>query len=146
MAEKQLLAPRFWRKVNVGKYYDCWEWEGSRFRLGYGSIRVNDKIESTHRIAWLLTNGEIKKGLHVLHKCDNRACCNPAHLYLGTHKDNMADMYSKGRRAPATRIPEETITAIRKMGKHEKPGFIAKHFGISSSHASRIIRGKSRIL
>ena len=92
------LAPRFWAKVD--KSGDCWEWRGGMHRIhGYGSVWVAERggMVHAHRVAWQLTNGEIPKGLHVLHRCDNRIYVRPDHLFLGTHQDNMRDMRLKGR-------------------------------------------------
>jgi hypothetical protein len=66
----------------------------------YVHLRIGSGVEvrtSAHRVAWIIKNGPIQGGLYVLHKCDNRMCCNPDHLFLGTHQDNMDDMRSKGR-------------------------------------------------
>jgi hypothetical protein len=73
------------------------EWTGARFRLGYGSFRYPHKPASAHRVGWTLFRGPIPVGMCVLHVCDNRPCVNLDHLYLGTQKDNVADMVRKGR-------------------------------------------------
>lgn len=75
----------------------CLIFQGYIDASGYGSDWVNAKPESSHRAAWIRTNGPIPNGLFVLHRCDVKACANPEHLFLGTQKDNVADMYAKGR-------------------------------------------------
>ena len=76
---------------------DCWNWSGNTSGNGYGRIRHKGRYICAHRASYIVRIGEIPDGLLVLHKCDNRGCVNPDHLFLGTHKDNMQDMLSKGR-------------------------------------------------
>lgn len=85
---------RFWAKVN--KTEGCWLWTGARSN-GYGRFSLHSRLDLAHRVAWLLTHGEIPDGLWVLHRCDNRTCVNPDHLFLGTCQDNVTDMVVKGR-------------------------------------------------
>ena len=85
----------FWNSL-VKKDSGCWEWSKST-RSGYGQVRWNGKLIFAHRLSYFIVNGEIPKGLFVCHKCDNPSCCNPDHLFLGTHIDNMMDMRTKGR-------------------------------------------------
>lgn len=98
----------------------CQEWILSRDRLGYGRLKISlgdrqsFRFTSAHRFAWELTNGPIPDGMNVLHACDNRACCNPAHLFLGTQKDNMIDMHAKGRGAKGYRRDPATCSANAK--------------------------------
>lgn len=66
---------------------------------GYGQTRYEGKLWGTHRLAYVLTHGDIPKGLQVMHSCDNRSCCNPAHLSVGTNLDNVNDMIVKNRHA-----------------------------------------------
>jgi hypothetical protein len=93
----------FWSQVNVGKEAECWEWIGEDWYKGlkgmYGVARsvVSGKKTTAHRVAWELTNGPIPKGLFALHKCDNKPCCNPNHLFIGTQSDNIQDASNKGR-------------------------------------------------
>lgn len=101
MATPEKQAELFWQKVNKRGPNGCWLYTGFLKWDGYGWLAryINGKVRylTAHRYAWILTRGEPKKGLHVLHKCDNPPCCNPDHLWLGTHKDNMLDKKAKGR-------------------------------------------------
>ncbi len=103
--DKEWLESRI-EKMDSG----CWEWNRSRRatikgKKGYGLVGINDPSKhnrtstGAHRIAWKIFKGPIPEGLMVLHKCDNRPCCNPDHLFLGTNQDNMDDMVKKGRSA-----------------------------------------------
>jgi len=86
----------FWKKVKAADEASCWNWTASK-RNGYGAIKINGKMRPSHRVSWIIHNGKIPKGLHVLHRCDNPVCCNPNHLFLGTHAENMKDRDEKGR-------------------------------------------------
>lgn len=82
----------------VQKTSSCWIWlGGGNEKSGYGHASFKSRTQGAHRVAWLLFRGAIPKGRFVLHKCDVRRCVKPAHLFLGTHQDNMDDMYAKGR-------------------------------------------------
>lgn len=85
----------------------CWEWNRSRNtrRGGYGQKTVNYKVHSSHRLSYLIFNGDIPGDMLVCHKCDNPPCCNPDHLFLGTHKDNAVDAWGKGRMPLPSYIP-----------------------------------------
>jgi len=78
---------------------DCWEWKGARSSAGYGQKWTPSvgQVLYTHRLAYEWANGPIPSGMIVLHACDNPPCCNPSHLRLGTHADNVADKMQKGR-------------------------------------------------
>jgi hypothetical protein len=90
-------AARFWSKVEVGSPDACWPFKDRLSSLGYGQIRHAGKRVMAHRIAYMDSVGPIANGLVVRHRCDNSMCCNPAHLQLGTQKDNVHDAISRGR-------------------------------------------------
>ena len=102
----------FLKKVDK-KDTGCWEWTGAMRRNGYGVIRVQGKMISTHRYSYEQHKSIIPSNLHVCHSCDNRKCVNPDHLFLGTRSDNMKDAYQKGR----LHIPDGT----KKFALNHKP-------------------------
>ena len=90
----------------------CWEYTGARNFYGYGVITLDYKQHRVHRLVYELNIGSIPDGKLVLHKCDNRACCNPDHLFLGTYQDNVDDMVEKGRDSYGQNIGENNGQAI----------------------------------
>jgi hypothetical protein len=138
------LADRFWAKVDTLDLDGCWPWTGSRSPKGYGQFMWSDrKPKRAQRIAYTFAFKPIPAGLLVCHACDTPACCNPEHLFLGTHKDNTADMVRKGRAKGAqgvvhraARLTEEQVRQIRAA---DGPNCeIAVRFGISDPHVSNI--------
>ena len=90
----EIEKARFWVKAeDTGT---CWVWKRSIKRHGYGVFGHKGKTITAHRASYELLNGEIPKGLYVLHTCDNPACINPDHLWVGSQKDNMKDRVKKG--------------------------------------------------
>lgn len=110
------LRERFDEKVEVRGPDECWPWTGGRRNTyGHGGIRVREGVTAwVHRLAWEFAHGTIPEGLFVLHNCpggDNPACCNPAHLWLGTQQDNVADMIRKGRAGHQKRAAQSATRA-----------------------------------
>jgi HNH endonuclease len=133
---------RFWGKVNKTQKEDCWEWIGQTIVMGYGQMRFGGTRKYTHRISWEIHYGEIPKNMFVCHKRDNRLCVNPDHLFLGTHQDNMDDMYLKGRenhsRGESNHLSKLTgsdvLSIYERANKGESQLTLAKEFGTTSSN------------
>ena len=116
----------------------CWDWSGCK-ASGYGVFRFRGKHKKAHRVSWILTNGEIPKGLYVLHKCDNPSCSNPEHLFLGTAVDNSRDKLRKNRRNGGEKLCEEQVIEIRNLLLKGVTGVrIQKDYSISETTVTNI--------
>lgn len=140
---------RFWAAVDQtpgqGPGGQCWEWRKGRVEQGYGRLSLGRGEVRAHRHAYSLAFGAIPEGLFVLHKCDNPPCCNPAHLFAGTHDDNMADMAAKGRslqgeRHHKSKLTDDEVRAIRADGRMQIE--IAEAFGVTQGLVGMIKRGE----
>ncbi len=150
MAKRRTLADRFWEKV--AKSDGCWLWTGSTNGV-YGSLGVERTHVGAHRLSWELAFGAIPDGLSVLHRCDVPTCVNPAHLFLGTHQDNMRDMADKGRghgpgiRGSASRFAKITeddvidIRTVRALGGTLQA--IGAAYGLQKSAVGKIVSGRT---
>lgn len=147
------VEQRFWKYVN--KTEECWLWTGSIRSTGYGQLMTNNKngkrtMSTASRISWELHFGEIPENLNVLHKCDNRKCVNPSHLFLGTNADNMIDKINKGRQLRGSqfsfaKLNEKDIVKIREdhnLGIYTQSE-LCKIYNMSATSISKIIRRKS---
>lgn len=154
MNKQRSVYYRYWNKVDRKGANECWNWKGVRTRAGYGQIRVDGKMVYTHRFAYQNWRGDIPDGMFVCHKCDNRSCCNPNHLFLGTPADNTADMIKKGRDSRpifkgeahgSAKLTEVDVMAIKKRltagGESQKA--IAADYGVRQQQISHINTGKS---
>lgn len=144
----------FWKKAKKGAAPECWPWAGSVNWAGYGTFKFRGE-RGAHRASWVIHFGEIPEGQHVLHRCDNPACVNPHHLFLGTHAENMRDMGIKGRARPpapargpthhCARLDERKVKAIREryaLGGVRQAD-LANEFGVSQPVISAVILRKT---
>lgn len=123
----------------------CHEWIGHIGANGYGLYSISNKQRTTHRLAWEIKHGEIPKGLCVCHKCDNRKCVNPDHLFLGTKKENNSDMAQKKRSALGVRNGHAKLTegqVVEIYSSRDSYSKIAKRIGISITQISAIKTGR----
>lgn len=134
---------RFWSKVDIGPPGDCWPYRGGINVRGYGVHYLDNKGHGAHRYAWGLANGTPPPaGAVVRHSCDNRPCCNPAHLILGTQQENVADMVDRlrfSRKLTASDVAE--IRCRRVAG--EKVRSLASDYGVSIATISRAATGRT---
>jgi hypothetical protein len=143
---------RFWKSVQKTSY--CWLYQG---KDGYGKLLVEGKYVRAHRFSWKLHFGPIPDGLLVCHRCDNKICIRPDHLFLGTHADNAADKVSKGRQARSgatnpqrgenhynAKLTEEDVRQIRTfyaLGNTSQTA-LGKQFGVGPTMIYKIVHGK----
>ena len=154
----------FWAKVQIRNPDDCWEWQGAKTSSGYGSLSWCGLHVQAHRVAYFLHNGGIElltnfrqEGVakqyckFVLHKCDNRLCCNPDHLFLGSMRENMLDAYQKGRKVqPKSQHANAKLTAAQVIAIRQRYDAgentqqeLAAEFGVSQRVISLVVRRES---
>lgn len=155
MAKRKLDRPQVSRKASLSErlaYYStpdpatgCVIWTASKIRGGYGQLSWLGRSRKAQRLAWEAAYGKPASHLHVCHKCDVPACINPAHLFLGTIGDNMADKVSKGRQERGeghglAKLTNDQVHAIRSDGRPQ--WMIAADYGVRPNAISRIITRK----
>jgi len=156
------VEKRFWEKVNFGFGEDaCWTWKSTiLLNCGYGVFSLNGSKVTAHRAFWKIHNGEIPDGLFVLHKCDNRSCVKPSHLYLGTQTDNMNDMWGrnrhskenlgrygnrKGEKNGKSKLTEKDVKTIRLKYENDDLGLdeLSKEFEVQKPAIWKIVHRKT---
>lgn len=154
----------FWARVDRKSPDECWEWMGALTSSGYGNLTWGGKHVQAHRVAFMLSVGGIalQTGFRqegrarrycrfVLHRCDNRRCCNPFHLFLGSMSTNLKDAYQKGRKVQPrsahanAKLTAEEVKLIRKAyaAKQANQVTLAAQYGVSQRVISLITRNET---
>lgn len=151
--KKMNLQKRFEDKYMPEPNSGCWLWTGSNTKGGHGRFWVKDKLEVASRFAYEFFKGPIYNKLHVLHRCDNPYCVNPEHLFLGTHKDNMADRDAKkrgvipeplfGEQHPTSKLTGEQVIKMRQIRDETKLSYtkLGTMFNVTTMTAYRACKG-----
>lgn len=143
----------FWVSVAISAGDECWDWKGPINSDGYGKRHgPKDKTWSAHRYAWTSVNGPIPAGMLVCHRCDNRLCCNPTHLFLGTHADNHRDKSDKGRSSWASmgRVKRFVLSAAQVVAiraRYSSGGVskrtLSREYGVSVGTIADILKRRT---
>jgi hypothetical protein len=129
---------RFWSRVRRGDHEECWNWTGYARPDGYGGFRLNGRMVLSHRVAYAMSRRRDPAAMLVCHRCDNRLCCNPSHLFLGTYLTNNRDRMVKGRNGarPNAKLSVRDAQQIRDSDGSSR--VLAKRFGVDSSVIQRV--------
>lgn len=147
-------ADKFWKRVTKHSDSECWLWMSHVDRDGYGHFQFRHNKDKqkirAHRVSYMLANNcVVDSDVFVCHKCDNRACVNPNHLYLGDNNTNIADCVLRGRTARGvkntnSKLTEEQVLRIKlKLADSQSRGSIAKEFDVSKSTISYIANNRT---
>lgn len=138
---------RFWDRVD--RSGDCWLWKGAVISSGYGHLWIDGNTMLAHRYSYSLVHGSAPEGMLVCHRCDNKRCVNPSHLFVGTHKDNTLDAVAKGRmggrgeKNDNAKLSEDDIVEIRRLySLGAKQRVLGKMWKTSQSNISLIVLRK----
>ena len=151
MMYRKKHGSNFWDCVDkFGGQDSCWNWLFSLQNSGYGKVWHRKRVMSTHRVAYELSYGHVPKGFHVLHRCDNKLCCNPKHLFLGTDADNMKDKVVKGRctwgesngGSKLTNKQRDEIRKLYSTGKWSQSK-LGEIYGISQTRIGKVVNKRS---
>jgi hypothetical protein len=141
------IEQRLWPRVNRNGPNGCWIWTGGKGRRGYGRIQHEGRTRAAHCVAYELTHGPIENDLLVCHTCDNPPCVNPAHLFLGTAKDNTQDALRKGRMTHGekqwtAKLTAEAVIEIRHLYAQHAMGAraLSKRFGVCETNIWCIVK------
>ena len=156
------LEKRFWEKVDIRSSNECWKWRGKTNPKGYGEFYSkirNGKHTRSHQVSWILAFGDIPDGFQVCHTCDNSACVNPNHLFLGTNQDNVDDKMKKGRwksrflygeehpqhgeKSRFHKLTEQNVLEIRRLREQGHTlRSIGERFGVTHGVVNNILQGR----
>lgn len=147
--DNELVRKRFYSKVF--KTRKCWEWKACLGKNGYGRFGYDRETLNAHRVSWIIEKGKIPKGKWVLHRCDNKPCVRPTHLYLGGSKQNVEDAVSrkrlkssKGEANGRSRLTWKIVEQIRAERNETGAPYsqLARRFGVSKSCIDHICSGR----
>lgn len=144
------VPPKFWNRVRVLGQTECWPWMGTeRIKNSYGQIGFNKTYHLAHVVSFVLSVGDVAEGMCVLHKCDNRKCCNPSHLFLGTKADNNTDRRQKGRDGNhkgtlngRAKLTAEQVVTIRELAWTKTYEELSDRFGVKPITIAKIVQRK----
>jgi hypothetical protein len=152
MTEEEIAALRIAFDARVARGNGCWLWAGYIRPNGYGSLKILGRNFQAHRMSVLLDGRDTPAGLDVCHHCDNRLCVNPAHLYVGTRQQNMADCISRGRhnkpvgeKHPRCKLSDSEVALIRRRAAAgEGLNALGREYRVHGATISRLVRGLKR--